>query len=130
TNTIYFQDISRELARRYGIHRDWKTIGQSLEVVPATSGHGIYVAWKAATAKEATDVVAAAADQLRAWVQVYHATLQRHAPAIATTITDPANARRIGLSKPLVDFLLRAALGLVAGIILASLFEYLADPLQ
>lgn len=130
TNTIYFEDISRELAHRYGIHLDWKTIGQSLVIQPATSGHGIYIAWKAATAKEATAVVAAAADQLRGWVPVYHATLQRHAPPIATTITDPANARRIGLSTPLADFVLRAALGLVAGIILAYLFEYLDDTVQ
>lgn len=130
TNTIYFKDVSAELAHKYGIQKDWKAIGSSLQVVPATSGHGLYIGWKDTTDRVATAVVAAAADQMRAYVPLYHARLQSHSPAIVTTVTDPANARRESLSKPVADVLLRLALGLVAGIILAYLLEYLDNTIK
>jgi len=63
-------------------------------------------------------------------VPLYHARLQSHSPAIVTTVTDPANARRESLSKPVADVLLRLALGLVAGIILAYLLEYLDNTIK
>ena len=69
-------------------------------------------------------------DRLRAWVQVYHKTVLPNTPAIDTVAVDPPKAQLVALSTPLADFLLRAALGLVAGLILAYLFEYLDDTVQ
>jgi capsular polysaccharide biosynthesis protein len=51
-------------------------------------------------------------------------------PAIDTVAVDPPKAQLVALGTPLADFLLRAALGLVAGLILAYLFEYLDDTVQ
>lgn len=129
-DTSYFKAIVNELKVKYHISKDWRAIGNSLELQPTTTGHGIYVAWKDSTESVATAVAAAAADQMMAYIPFYHRVLQPHLPPILATLIDQPNARRESLTKPIGDFLIRLVLGLVAGIILAYVFEYLDDTVQ
>ena len=126
----YFESIVSELRQRYHFTVDWRSLQQGTKVDDIPGSHTIYIQLSGSNEARVRDIVTAAVDRLRAWVQVYHATLLPDTPAIDTTAIDPPNARRVGLSKPLADFLLRAALGLVAGLILAYLFEYLDDTVQ
>ena len=96
----------------------------------SSSGHSIFVEWPSSTEARATDIVAAAADQMVRYIPVYHDTLQPNSPPIKSSYVDPPTTKRVGLSKPVADFLLRLALGLVAGIVVAYLFEYLDDTVQ
>jgi capsular polysaccharide biosynthesis protein len=127
---VYFESVAAVLRHRYHFTMDWKTLQQGMKIYPVPDSHMIYVELSGSNEAKVRDIVTAAVDRLRAWVQVYHATLLPNTPPIDTTAVDPPNARRVGLSRPLADFLLRAALGLVAGLILAYLFEYLDDTVQ
>ena len=126
----YFQLVSNELAHTYGIHMDWKTVGSSLQVFASTNGHSIHIDSPNSNQTKATDIVAAAAHQLIAYVPIYHNELKPQSPGIRTAYVERPTARHNGLSKPAIDFLLRVALGVVAGIVLAYLFEYLDDSIQ
>ena len=106
---------------------DWRSLQQGTKVYPVPNSHIIYIQWSGSNEAKVRDIITAAVDRLRAWTQVYHATLLPNTPAIDTVAVDPPKAQLLGLSTPLADFLLRAALGLVAGLILAYLFEYLDD---
>ena len=124
---IYFESIAQELRQRYHVTMDWRTLQQGTKVYPVPNSHIIYIQLSGSNEAKVRAIITAAVDQLRAWTQVYHATLLPNTPAIDTVAVDPPKAQLLGLSTPLADFLLRAALGLVAGLILAYLFEYLDD---
>ena len=141
----YFQAISDELAhgtymvkvhgvyqaQRYKTHiNNWKTIRNGLKVFRATDGHSIFIEWESAKSTEAADAVRAAAAQLIDYIPVYHQSLRPTSPPIKYSYVDAPNSASQGLSKPAINFVLRAALGVVAGIILAYLFEYLDDTVQ
>jgi capsular polysaccharide biosynthesis protein len=127
---IYFESIASELRQRYHFTMDWRTLQQGTKVYPIPGSHIIYIQLSGSNEARVGAIITAAVDQLRAWAQVYHATLLPNTPAIDTVAVDPPKAQLVGLSTPLADFLLRAALGLVAGLILAYLFEYLDDTVQ
>jgi capsular polysaccharide biosynthesis protein len=127
---IYFESIAQELRQRYHFTMDWRTLQLGTKVYPVPNSHIIYIQLSGSNEAKVGDIITAAVDQLRAWAQVYHATLLPNTPAIDTVAVDPPKAQLLGLSTPLADFLLRAALGLVAGLILAYLFEYLDDTVQ
>lgn len=126
----YFRLVSQELKDKYGVNLDYRTIGSGLKVFEASTGHSIYVEWPSSTQARATDIVAAAGDQVIKYIPIYHDTLQPNSPPIKSSYVDPPTTKRVGLSKPVADFLLRLALGLVAGIVVAYLFEYLDDTVQ
>lgn len=142
--TDYFKAISYELSHgytqmvngtphhyTYTTHKDYKAIrNQPLKVFPADSGHSIIIQWQGATQTDSTEVVRAAAHQLINYVPIYHDTLRPGSPAIRTSYVEQPVATKQGLSKSVANWLLRVALGLVAGIILAYLFEYLDDTVQ
>src|SRR5207248_10411334 len=98
--------IATELRHRYHFTMDWKSLQQGMKVYPIPDSHMIYIELSGSNTAKVRDIVTAAVDRLRAWVQVYHATLLPNTPAIDTTAVDPPNARRVGLSRPLADFLL------------------------
>lgn len=128
----YFKLVQAELKRTYHINiGDWRTLATSLQIFRSSSGqHTIYVQSPGTDPTKATHMVAAAADQLMAWAPYYRAVLNPQMPRIDTKYIDPPGYKRQGLTKPLEAFLLRAALGIVAGIVLAYLFEYLDDSVQ
>jgi capsular polysaccharide biosynthesis protein len=127
---IYFESVAQELRQRYHFTMDWRTLQQGTKVYPVPNSHIIYIQLSGSNEAKVSTIITAAVDQLRAWAQVYHKTLLPNTPAIDTVAVDPPKAQLLGLSTPLADFLLRAALGLVAGLILAYLFEYLDDTVQ
>jgi capsular polysaccharide biosynthesis protein len=126
SGTQYFKNVSQEV---YGTPNKWKSLQQGTKgIYQIPNSHEIYFEWDGNSTAMAQKVVSAEVRQLRNYVpQFQHAAGM---PTITAGIIDPAFAQRISLSKPVIDFLLRAALGLVAGIILAYLFEYLDDSLQ
>lgn len=126
----YFTLVSQELRNKYHINMDERAIGQGLKVFEANSGHSIFIQWPSSSETKATQIVAAAGDQLIDYIPVYHDTLLPNSPRIDHSYVDPPTTKRVGLTSPLAQFLIRAALGIVAGIILAFLFEYLDDTVQ
>jgi capsular polysaccharide biosynthesis protein len=130
TGRMYFESIAQELRQRYHFTVDWRSLQQGTKVDNVTGSHIIRIQLSGSNAAKVGDIITAAVDRLRAWVQVYHKTLLPNTPAIDTVAADPPKAQLVALSTPLADFLLRAALGLVAGLILAYLVEYLDDTVQ
>lgn len=125
-NVQYFKDVSNEV---YGTPNKWKSLQQSTKggyQVP--NSHEIYFEYDANSMAMAQKVVSAEMQQLRDYVPVFQQASGM--PTITANVIDPPFAQRVGLSTLVIQFLLRAALGLVAGIILAYLFEYLDDSLQ
>ena len=133
--TDYFKAVSAELRQKYGINMDYKAVAQTLSSSPggvfrSGDAHDVIIQASGSSNGKVTNIVTAAGDQLRAYVLVYHNQLNPSLPAINVTLDEQPIGKHVSLSKPLIDFLLRAALGLVAGIILAYLFEYLDDTVQ
>jgi len=133
--TDYFKAVSAELKQKYGINMDYKAVGQTLSSSPggvfrSGEAHDIIVQAPGASERKVTDIVTAAEEQLRAYVPVYHDQLNPALPLIKVTLDEQPIGKHVSLTKPLIDFVLRLAIGLVAGIILAYLFEYLDDTLQ
>ena len=128
----YFKQVQAELKRTYHINiGDWRALATSLQIFRSSSGqHTIYIQSPGTDPTKATHMVAAAAHQLMVWAPYYRTALNPLMPPIDTKYIDPPSYKRQGLTKPLEDFLLRAALGIVAGIVLAYLFEYLDDSVQ
>ena len=127
---LYFESIVSELRHRYHFTVDWRSLQQGTKVENIPGSHVLSIQFSGSNQARVGDIITAAVDRLRAWVQVYHKTVLPNTPAIDTVAVDPPKAQLVALSTPLADFLLRAALGLVAGLILAYLFEYLDDTVQ
>ncbi len=125
----YFKAVSARLKSAYHINKDYKAISQGLKVFKSSQGHSIYIEWPGTNSTQVTNIVAAAEEALRSYVLVYHSTLNP-GMSIKTAVTENPTYKRTSLSSMAIQFLLRAALGLVAGIILAYLFEYLDDSIQ
>lgn len=126
----YFKAVSQKLRDSYRITMDWRAVAQGLQVFESSSGHSIHIEQVGSSSTRVISIVTAAADRLRAYVPIYHARFRSRSPLIdANFIAAPA-AKPQGLGKPLTDFLLRLALGLAAGIVLAYLFEYLDSTIK
>ncbi len=123
--TQYFKDVSKAIG---GKSNDWKAIQQASKVYLLPDSHDIYVEYDGSNQNKIGRIVTEETALLQAHIGVVGQTFGF--PPIKSIVTDLPTTQRVSYSKPLVDFLLRAALGLVAGIILAYLFEYLDDTVQ
>lgn len=123
----YFKAVSQKLRDSYRITIGWRAVAQGLQVFESSAGHSIRIEQVGSSSTRVVSIVTAAADRLRAYVPIYHARFHSHSPLIDANFIETPAAKPQSLAKPLTDFLLRLALGLVAGIVLAYLFEYL-DP--
>jgi len=126
----YFKAVSQELKARYHITMDWRAVAQELQIFESSTGHSIHLELVGSSATRVVSMVTAAADRLRTYIPVYHARFHSQSPLIDSGLIETPAAKPQGLTKPLTDFLLRLAVGLVAGIILAYLFEYLDNTIQ
>ncbi len=121
----YFKAVSQKLRDSYHIDMGWRTVAQGLQVFESNAGHSIHFEQVGSSSTRVVSIVTAAADRLRAYVPIYHARFRSHSPLIDANFIETPAAKPQGLTKPLTDFLLRLALGLAAGVVLAYLFEYL-----
>jgi len=121
----YFKDINAEMG---GKPNDWKGIQQGMKVYQLPDSHDVYIEYDGANQNKVNATIKAATHQFI----LYIPTFQRVSamPTISNDVTDPPTAQHVGLTTPLQAFLLRLVIGLVAGIILAYLFEYLDDTVQ
>lgn len=122
----YFKNVSTEL---YGNQNHWKALQQSTKgIYQVPNSHEIYIRWDGNNTSTATRVVRAELHQLMNYVPEFQRAASM--PKISVTQIDPPTAQRISLTKPLLAFLERVAVGIVLAIILAYLFEYLDDSVQ
>jgi len=123
--TQYFKDVNTELG---GKPNDWKAIQSATKIYPLTDSHDVFIEYDGANQSKVERTITAETSQLIQYIPAFQQS--SGFPPINHRVTDPPTAQHVSLSSPLIQFLLRAALGLVAGIILAYLFEYLDDSIQ
>ncbi len=126
----YLKAVSQKLKDSYRINMDWRALGQSLQVFESSAGHSIHIEQVGSSSTRVVSIVTAAADRLRAYVPIYHDRFHSRSPLIDANFIETPAAKHQGLTKPLTDLLLRLALGLAAGIVLAYLFEYLDSTIK
>lgn len=113
----------------YGYNIDWQALGQGLDVHTSKS-HVIDISWSSSDEGEAKSIVTVAANLLLAYVPVWQKDALPHSPPIQRFIFDPPATQRLHITKALSDFGMKLAVGLVAGLILVYLFEYLDVTVQ
>ena len=91
----YFKLISQELKAKYGIRLDYRSVGQGLKVFESSTGHSLFIEWPSSTEARATEIVAAAGDQLVSYIPFYHNTLQPSSPPIRYSYVDPPTTKRV-----------------------------------
>lgn len=125
--TQYFKNVNAELGGNPN-DNSWKAIQAATKIYQLTDSHYIYIEYDGSSLSKVDKTIKAETSQLTKYIPIYQKT--SGFPLINYPITDPPTAQHVSLSSPAIQFLLRAALGLVAGIILAYLFEYLDDSIQ
>jgi capsular polysaccharide biosynthesis protein len=131
TTIDYFKAISAELkSGGFHTHMDYRSIQKGLKVFKTTDGHGIIIEWPSAQTQQSSDLVTAAAMMLKAYVPTYHRLFRPTAPAINVNYVQVPVAVHQSLGKLAQDLALRLAIGIIAAIVLAYLFEYLDTKVQ
>ncbi len=123
--TQYFKSVNAELG---GKTNDWKALQSATKIYPLTNSHDVFIEYDGSDQSKVDRTIKTETAQLIQYIPSFQQA--SGFPPINHRVTDPPTAQRVSLTQPLIQFLLRAALGLVAGIILAYLFEYLDDSIQ
>jgi len=123
--TEYFKLVNNDIG---GAPNNWKAIQAATKIYALTDSHDILIQYDGSSQGKVEKTIKAETNQLVSYIPTFQKV--SGLPTIRTDITDQPTAQHVSLTTPLIQFLLRAALGLVAGIILAYLFEYLDDSIQ
>lgn len=125
--TQYFKDVNAELGGNPN-DNSWKAIQSATKIYPLTNSHDVFIEYDGSNQSKVDRTITAETSQLIQYIPAFQQS--SGFPTINHRVTDPPTTQHVSFSNPLIQFLLRAALGLVAGIILAYLFEYLDDTIQ
>ncbi len=122
----YLKAVSAGL-KRIGIDYDYRAVSQNLGVTRASDGNTLIVNWSGSDKDKVTRIVGVASKLLLDYVPVYQRTFEAGFPGVTATYVIHPDADRLGVTKVAGNALLRIAVGLVAALVLAFLFEYLDD---
>jgi capsular polysaccharide biosynthesis protein len=128
TTKEFLQALSTGLKPR-GYAIDWQTLGQSLDVHTGKS-HIIDFHWSSNDEGEAKNIVTVAANLLLAYVPVWQKDALPNSPPIRAFTFDPPSTQRLHFTKAISALGTKLAVGVVAGLVLAYLFEYLDVTIQ
>ncbi len=122
----YLKAVSAGL-KKIGIDYDYRAVSQNLGVTRASDGNTLIVNWSGADKDKVTRIVGVAGDLILKYVPVYQHTFEPSAPLVKADYVNHPDADREGLTKVAGNVFLRIAVGVVAALVLAFLFEYLDD---
>lgn len=128
TTPDYFKSVSAALKTK-GINIPWDALGQSLDVHTGKS-HTVFINWSDSDPNRPRTIVAVAEQKLLQWLPAWQRQYLPSAPRIRAAIFAVPNVQRTHLSKSLTNLGLKIVLGLIAGVILAYLWEYLDPTIQ
>ncbi len=123
----FFSDVATTLGQKYGIHKGWQDIQAVLEVFPAARNH-IYFRVTGSPVDDATNlkIVQTAAQWVLNYVNNDYHTLYPNQAQPRARIFDPLYLEKAAhLTKQISGLVVRIVGGIVLGLVLAFLWEYL-----
>jgi len=126
TGLPYLKAVSAALGK-IGIDYDYRAVDQNLGVTRASDGNTLIVNWSGSDQGKVTRIVGVAGKLLLDYVPVYQRTFEPGFPGVTAAYANPPDADRLGVTKVVGNVFLRIAVGVVAALVLAFLFEYLDD---
>lgn len=128
TTPDYFKSVSAALKQK-GINIPWDTLGLNLDVHTGKS-HTVFINWSDSDPNLPRTIVAVAEQKLLQWLPTWQKQYLPSAPRIKADVFAAPNVQRTHFSKSLIDLGLKIVLGLIAGVVLAYLWEYLDPTMQ
>jgi hypothetical protein len=133
----YFQTIQAFIKKQYDLTIDWKVIRSSLGANPTGSRY-LEVEYTSSNSTTALRLVEAATAVLRSeFLPHYNSTVLINSgrgnvdePPINMYIFDPPNAPSLSLSTTLISWVAKSLLGIVLGVALAFMWEYLDESIH
>lgn len=133
----YFQSISASLKNAYGITIDWKVIRAGLGANVSGQRY-LEMEYSSSSDKTANKILLTAISVLkRDYLPHYNATVFNTGtqgnviePPIQLYVFDPPSAPATSLSSTAISWFVKALLGLVLGVALAFLWEYLDESIH
>ncbi len=127
TESLAYQRAVSAALGKIGIDYDYRAVNQNLGVTRASDGNTLIINWSGSDKDKVAKIVGVAGQLLLNYVPVYHKTFEPAAPPVTAHYVNYPDADRLGVTKVAGNAFLRIAVGIVAALVLAFLFEYLDD---
>ncbi len=127
TESLTYQRAVSAALGKIGIDYDYRAVNQNLGVTRANDGNTLIINWSGSDQAKVTRIVGVAGDLILKYVPVYQQTFEPAAPTVMAHYVNHPDADRVGVTKVAGNAFLRIAVGVVAALVLAFLFEYLDD---